>query len=247
MKAEKLQSTGTEIIDQLLCGGIEHGVITTVYGPAGSGKTNISLLITCNVIKNGGKVLFIDTEGSFSVSRVTQIQSDFLSYAKNIHFFRPFNFDEQKRAFLQLKETIERKPDEYQLIVVDSIAMLYRLEIGKTLDVSFVNRELGIQLGLLTEISRKYNIPVLIINQVYADFDNRDSVRMVGGDLLKYTSKCLIELKKGLNGIRIARIIKHRSIAEGKEVAFKIIETGLQSAQIASATKLLEDDEKDTL
>jgi hypothetical protein len=43
----------------------------------------------------------------------------------------------------------------------------------------------------MTEIARKKKIPVLISNQVYADFEDKDKVNLVGGDLLKYGSKCL--------------------------------------------------------
>ena len=50
-------------------------------------------------------------------------------------------------------------------------------------------------MAYLVEIARKKKIPVLITNQVYTDFDHRDEVKMVGGDLLRYGSKCLIELK----------------------------------------------------
>ena len=50
---------------------------------------------------------------------------------------------------------------------------------------------------------------------------------MVGGDILKYGSKCLIELKKE-NGKRSLSLIKHRSIKEGKEMEFDIIKEGIQ-------------------
>ncbi len=225
-------STGSEVLDSFLDGGFEKNIITTIYGPAGSGKTNLALITLCNVVKKGGKVLFVDTEGGFSASRAEQILPDFSQYAKQVLFLRPFNFDDQKKAFSKLQETISQSPDEYSMIIIDSIAMLYRLEVGKTLDVSFVNKELAIQLGLLTEITRKFEIPIIITNQVYADFERKDLVKMVGGDLLKYTSKCLIELKKGHKDVRVAKLIKHRSLGEGREVAFQITQEGIIKADI---------------
>ena len=48
---------------------------------------------------------------------------------------------------------------------------------------------------MLTELSRKRGIPIVITNQVYSDFES-DEIKMVGGDLLKYSSKCLIELRQ---------------------------------------------------
>jgi DNA repair protein RadB len=53
---------------------------------------------------------------------------------------------------------------------------------------------------------------------------------MVGGDILKYGSKCLIELQK-VNSHRKAIIRKHRSIPEGKEIEFKIVDNGLDQIE----------------
>ncbi len=228
-------SSGSKAFDTFLEGGFEKNIITTIYGPAGSGKTNLALISLCNVVKNGGKVLFVDTEGGFSLARAEQILPNFSEFASQVLFLRPFNFDDQKKAFVKLQQTIQKEPKGYDMIIIDSIAMLYRLEVGKTLDVSFVNKELAIQLGLLTEITRKYDIPIIITNQVYADFERKDLVKMVGGDLLKYTSKCLIELKKGHKGIRVAKLIKHRNLPEGKEMAFEIVQQGIQIADIPSS------------
>ena len=58
--------SGSEVMNDLLDGGFESSVITTIYGGAGSGKTNICLLFACNL---GKKVIWIDTEGSFSIER----------------------------------------------------------------------------------------------------------------------------------------------------------------------------------
>ena len=114
------------------------------------------------------------------------------------------------------------------MIIVDSIAMLYRLEMGRTDDVYEINRDLGLQIGYLIEIARKKNIPVLITNQVYSSFDEREKVNMVGGDLLKYGSKCLIELQKLHSCKRRAVLRKHRSLPEKTEVLFEIVNEGIK-------------------
>jgi DNA repair protein RadB len=227
-------STGSKILDEFLVSGYEKDVITTIYGPAGSGKTNLVLIALVDQIKKGRSVIYIDTEGSFSVTRVMQLCPDFEKFAEKVLFLKPTTFTEQKAAFEKLKEAVNEK-DDIGLIIIDSIAMLYRLEVGKSQDVYNVNKELGIQLGLLTGIARKKLIPVLITNQVYADFDNKDAVKMVGGDLLKYSSKCLIELKKASHSVRVAQLRKHRSIKEGKEVPFLIKESGLVKADISDS------------
>ena len=69
-------------------------------------------------------------------------------------------------------------------------------------------------------------------NQIYYEFVKDDDIerekiaKMVGGDLLKYWSKCLIELQnKG--GKRTAILKKHRSMPE-KELPFVITNEGIK-------------------
>lgn len=226
-------STGTEVMDWLLEGGYEKDAITTIYGPAGSGKTNLCLLCIANSVKSK-KVIYIDSEGSFSIARFKQICPDYREIMQRLVFLNPTNFPEQKKAFTTLQKLVDEKVG---LIVFDSVAMIYRLEMGKSKDVYSVNRELGIQIALLTEMARKKQIPVIITNQVYSDFDKRDNIKMVGGDLLKYQSKCLIELQKKEGGFRKATIMKHRSLPEGKAVYFRITDTGIEEAETEEKKK----------
>ena len=200
-------STGAAVMDALLEGGYETDVVTTVFGPAGSGKTNIALIGAIQTAKQGKKVIYIDTEGGFSVERLNQLCASNKKIMENIMFLKPTKFSEQKKSFEKLKDYINSK--DVGLIIVDTLAMLYRLEMGKNEDIYSTNKELGMQISYLTEIVRKKNIPVLITNQVYSVFDARNKVNMVGGDIIKYGSKCLIELQMMPSGKRKALLKKH--------------------------------------
>ncbi len=230
--------TGSKILDEMLDGGYEKDVITTLYGPAGSGKTIFCLLAAITVARQK-KVVYVDSEGGFSIDRLKQVSShldlDYKKILDNIIFLKPTSFQEQKKSFEKLKEIVNEKVG---LIVVDSIAMLYRLELGKSEEVQDVNRELGKQIAYLTEIARKQNVPILISNQVYADFDEKDKVHIVGGDILKYGSKCLIEMQVTPSGNRRCILRKHRSIPEQKEFTFKIIEAGIAEIKESKGFKL---------
>ena len=220
--------TGSKILDKLLDGGYETDIITTAYGPSGSGKTGLCILCAINTARMGKKVIYIDTENNFSIERFKQICNainlDHLKTINNMAFFKPNSFEEQKKTFEKLKDTINNKVG---LVIVDSIAMLYRLEMGKAEDIYEVNKDLGNQLSYLKEIASKKDIPVLITNQVYADFEEKDKVNMVGGDLLRYASKCLIELQITPAGNRLCIVKKHRSIEAEKEIIFRIVEGGI--------------------
>jgi len=218
-------SSGTSAMDWLLEGGYEKDVITTIYGPAGAGKTLLCLLCSIKTAQTGKKIIYVDTEGGLSVDRLKQLTPHFEDVLARMVFFRPTSFKEQKEAFEKLKDAVDNKVG---VIIIDTISMLYRLELGKSDDIYEVNRELGQQISYLNEIARKKNIPIMITNQVYADFENKMNVKMVGGDILKYGSKCLIELRNLRQGMRASILKKHRSIAEGKTMLFKIVQNGIE-------------------
>lgn len=227
-------SSGSSFLDEFLLGGYDEDIVTTIYGPSGSGKTNLCLLAAVKVAQQGKKILFIDTEGGIAVERIKQICSNTENEVekvaveevlKKILFFNPLNFSDQREVFEQLKNFVS---EQVGLIVVDSIAMLYRLELGKAEEVYEINSALGRQIALVVEIARKRKIPILVTNQVYSDFDNREQIKMVGGDLLRYGSKCLIELQRSNGLMRNLVLRKHRSQPEGKEIQFKIVNGGIE-------------------
>lgn len=223
---ERKVSSGCGVIDELLYGGYETDAVTTIYGPAGAGKTNLALLASVSAARQGKKVIFIDTEGGFSVVRLKQLAFDYKKVLERILFLNPTTFVEQCQNFEKLKSLLSGK---IGLVVVDTISMLYRLERKFGDDGHDFNRELGVQVEYLAEITRKKNIPVLVTNQVYTGFDT-GRVNMVGGDILKYGSKVLIELQMLNNGLRKAILRKHRYIAGETEVLFRIVEKGIEKA-----------------
>jgi DNA repair protein RadB len=138
-------------------------------------------------------------------------------------FLRPMSFAEQKQSVERLKELVNNK---IGLIVIDTMTMLYRLQRSFKEDDNF-NHDLSLQIVWLNEIARKYNIPILLTSQVYSSMDS-GKVRIVGGDILLYASKCLLELESLHNGKRKLVLRKHRSIAGEKETMFEIVEKGIQ-------------------
>ncbi|MFT4303273.1 MAG: DNA repair and recombination protein RadB [Candidatus Woesearchaeota archaeon] len=219
-------SSGNSDLDLFLNSGYDNDVITTLYGPSGSGKTTLCMLASINMVKTKKKVIYIDTESSFSVERLKQVEPlEYENIMKNIFFLRPSNFEEQQKSFFKLKEIID---DTIGLIVIDTISMLYRLALGQTKDIYEVNKKLGMQLAYLTEISRKKKIPILITNQVYANFEEKEKVNMVGGDILKYSSKTLIELQSLRSSIRSFIIRKSRSLEEDKFIKFQLVNNGIK-------------------
>jgi len=232
-------SSGSYDLNKWLHGGYDSDIITTFYGPGGSGKTNFCMVAAASQAKKGNKVIFVDTEGGFSVERFKQIiGGDYEKALENVILLKPTSFYEQTQDFKKLLKEIKDQP--ISLVIVDGMTMLYRLELAeantikgtsKDLDggqVRKINGILAWQLRNLAEIARKKEIPVLVTNQVYSDFDNRGKVNMVGGDLLKYWSKCIIELKREAHSHKRRLVIrKHRSLPE-RDFNFEISDLGIR-------------------
>ena len=191
-------------LDKLLGGGIEKGCITQFYGPPGSGKTNIALKILYEATKN------MDTEGGLSLERIQQIAgSDFGSISKNIYILEPKSFDEQILD-IQNIEDILKKDKSIDMLIIDSIVALYRVEDG---DPSEINKRLGRLMAKLLRLSREYNVAIVITNQIYSPFDSDDLIiEPIGGTVLKYWSKIIIEIEKSVDSLkRTATLQRHKT------------------------------------
>lgn len=223
-------SAGSYDFNKWLFGGYDKDIVSVIYGAAGTGKTNFCLLAAVSQAKKGNKVIFVDSEGGFSSERIKQLAGDsYNAVLKNILLLKPTNFSEQKKSFEQILKYLK---DEICLIIVDGMTILYRLDFASAREnekekgreeIQKINFELVRQMKTLVEIARKRNIPVIVTNQVYR-FDNED--KMVGGDILKYWGKCLIELTND-NGRRTAFLKKHRSLPE-KSFSFQIYDEGVR-------------------
>lgn len=231
-------STGSFDFNKFLDGGYEKDVISMIVGPPGCGKTNLGILVSCSQAKQDRKVIFVDTEGGFSVERVKQIVGEnYEKILENIFLLKPTSFEEQKKCFMKLLEKIRQK--HVDLIVIDGMAMLYRLELGDAVEskeedkIKKINQDVAKQMRILAEITRKQKIPIIITNQVYSGFVSEDDwkkgikgeTNIVGGDLFKYWSKCIIELKQDGNR-RKAILLKHRSLPKS-EMNFEIKNEGI--------------------
>ena len=156
-------STGIKKLDNLLDGGIKSGIITDIYGPSGTGKTQLAMQISINSLQNGGKILFLDTSGGFRPERMLEIiKSKGLdsTLLDNVIVARVTNTSEQIKFLTQIKDT------SFSLIVIDNITDLFSFEFSK------VEQELekrSIFMNYMRELSMiaiEKKIPIIITNIV---------------------------------------------------------------------------------
>jgi len=219
--AVKKISTCAAGLDELLGGGLEPRMITQFFGEAGSGKSTLCLMAVVSVLRNGGGVVYIDSEG-FSIERFSQIAGDStLEYAKRLYVFEPGTFAEQGLMIAESEKLI--KSGNAHMIVLDSATALYRVEQMDTKDaLSMLSRQMMVLLG----IAKRYDIPILITNQVFMDIEHH-RLSGLGGTALSHISKAIIRVEK-YEGFRRAVVFKHRSQAEGNLWEFVITGDGVR-------------------
>jgi len=221
MQEDKI-SSGSPEFDDLIGGGLEKKVITQVYGEPASGKSTICLIIAIEQLKAGKNVIYIDTEG-FSVERFRQIAGDYNRVlAEDLIIFEPVDFDLQGLMIGEC-DKILRSDNNIGLIVIDSATALYRVEGGRSGESQ---RKLGQQMIRLLGFARRYDIPIVVSNQVFMDID-QNAISGLGGTSLRHISKVIVRLEKK-DGIRTAKLEKHRSKKEGESLDFVIEEKGIR-------------------
>jgi DNA repair protein RadB len=215
--------SGCQSLDLLLSGGFESGILTQLYGEAGTGKSNIAMQLAVQAVARGLRVIFIDTEG-FSAERFKQIAGPGAEdMAAKIMIFEPMSLEQQAIAIREASKIAGR---DLGLIILDSATSLYRVLLEAE-DNRSIRRTLTVQLSELQEIARRHRIPVVITNQVYMDIEN-NSLRPIGGTGLEHICKAIILLEKKGEGLRRARLMKHRSSPEGLAADFRLTAHGVE-------------------
>ncbi|NHX35962.1 MULTISPECIES: DNA repair and recombination protein RadB [Halolamina] len=224
--------TGCGPIDDLLGGGFERGTVTQVYGEPAAGKTNLALAAAVEAAVDGGRALYIDTEG-LSIDRFRQIvdgktagDADFEEVASRIVVSEAHDFEEQSEAVRDAAELAETA----DLIVLDSATGFYRLERAGDDAGGESLRKVASQVTHLLSLARKHDLAVVITNQVFRDPD-ADRTRGLGGNTLEHWTGVVLRLERFRGGNRRAGLEKHRSKATGETATFRIAEGGLESTE----------------
>jgi len=224
--------TGCVSIDALLGGGLERGVVTQVYGPPASGKTNLALSAAVQTAASGETALYVDTEG-ISLDRFEALaravadgdDADIEAITSRVIISDAVDFAEQREAVQDAGDLAER----VDLIVLDSATGFYRLERDSGDDGETL-RTVARQVTHLLALARRHDLAVLVTNQVYADPESDSGrPRPLGGHTLTHWSGVVLRLERFRGGNRRATLEKHRSKPAGETARFRITDVGLEA------------------
>lgn len=210
-------STGLLRLDDLLGGGIVAGTIIDIFGPGGSGKTQLAMQICLNSLQDG-LVLYQDTTGGFRPERMMQLiklknlQSSLLD---KMIIARITNTREQ---FEYLKKISEIKPT---LVIIENITDLFTFEYSRETNSLEKHVRFMEYMHLLSMISIKTRIPIVVTN-VVRNLDDQE-IESLNKSISMFIHKKIRLEKDGK--IYKAQVLP--SFGKKKEILYKITEAGL--------------------
>jgi len=231
-------STGCSSLDKLLGGGLPSDGVSLIYGEAETGKSSLATQCAVNCARAGLKSIFIDSDGTFSSRRLSQIAyHDHEEISPLIILIKPSTFQEQVEALDHLENYITKKVG---LLVVDTVTSLYRVELGDPKETFELNRELNQQIAYLSEIATSRKVATLITSQVRSIFlGERVGVEPVARRVLRFWSKVVLNLEPtGQRGIIKAVLEKHPTRKRRASCYLTINKTGIQDYESGFSTRM---------
>ena len=212
-------STGLKKLDQLLGGGIKEGLITDVYGSNATGKTQLALQISLNVLKNGGQVLFQDTTNEFRPERLVEMmrkQEISSALLEKIKVGLITNTTQQ----IQYLSKISIK--NFSLIIIDNVTDLFSFEYSKKEHALEKHIFFMKYMHNLSNIAINTKIPIIVTNTVgkINDFENENLEKSIS-----MFTHIKIRLSKN-NNEYVCQVI---SPFENKKFSYIITPSGLQN------------------
>lgn len=243
-RGRKRFSIGDEDFDNFLGGGIESRAITEFYGAYGSGKTQICYCATTIAAAQGRRVLYIDTEDTYSPERIDELAEqkglDKKTVHENILVLRPQGVS----MFCKYLDNLYRyvREEKIELIVIDSIIALHKVEyLGRGLLAPRQQSLAGI-MSKLIRIAEFYDIGVMITNHILANPDpyKPGSEVAAGGNSIAHYSTHRIALKSrlGKNDTKYSVATMDDSPRYPRiQIAFVLTAQGVKFKDVTKVTK----------
>ena len=146
--------------------------IASLWGDFGVGKTTLSLQTANIYALNKKKVLYVYTKPNLPIKKISAVFENNLEDAlEHIIFIHTTNFDDIFKFIFNLEfavlNDLKTENGTFNLIIIDSMTDLYRLELnrekkGKNVNLNYKLNQL---LANLVHLNQKYEIGILIVNE----------------------------------------------------------------------------------
>jgi len=179
--------------------------IISVYGAFGVGKTTFSLQTAINAAKSGKNVVYIYSKPNFptekvrNILKVKNIDENLDPSIDGLIFIQTTDFHDLNTIIFNLEflvlSNLKEKDELLNLIVVDSITDLYKLELdrenkSKNLELNFKLNQI---MANLFYINETYGIEILIVNELSRT--DKEGVQS-GGKVMEYWLRYVIKISR---------------------------------------------------
>jgi len=157
-------TTELKKLDDILIDGISDGTITDIFGFRGTGKTQMALQISLNLLKDEKTVLFVDTTGEFRPERLLEILKNRNldnSLLNRLKIARVTNTQEQIDLIQKIKNT-----DDVAMLIIDNVADLFSFEYSKKEQFNLQYQKFMNYMHDLAQLAINKKIPIVITNQL---------------------------------------------------------------------------------
>jgi len=211
-------STGLKKLDQLLGGGIKEGLITDVYGSNATGKTQLALQISLNVLKNGGQVLFQDTTNEFRPERLVEMMG---KQEISSALLEKIKIGLITNTTQQIEYLSKISIENFSLIIIDNVTDLFSFEYSKKEHALEKHIFFMKYMHDLSNIAINTKIPIIVTNTVgkINDLENENLEKSIS-----MFTHIKIRLSKNNNEC-VCQVI---SPFENKKFSYIITPSGLQ-------------------
>ena len=157
-------TTELKKLDDILIDGISDGTITDIFGFRGTGKTQMALQISLNLLKDEKTVLFVDTTGEFRPERLLEILKNRNldnSLLNRLKIARVTNTQEQIDLIQKIKNT-----NDVAMLIIDNVADLFSFEYSKKEQFNLQYQKFMNYMHDLAQLAINKKIPIVITNQL---------------------------------------------------------------------------------
>ncbi len=182
----------------------QNPTISMIWGNIGVGKSTFTLQLSLEVLKRDLKVFYLHTKFSPIDQLLKRVLKEEIELSdSNFLLWHPPSFYRQKEIVLewslQIQQLLESfKQKKVGLIVVDEIATLYLLELGKESKNAQLNQDLILILATLKKIQTEYQIPVVLLNTFSIKKNEKNISQVIphGGKILDYWTSFEIKIDR---------------------------------------------------
>ena len=158
-RAHPILASGVPLLDEYLLGGFRKDSLLHFFGEPGAGKTTFAMQIMANIMREGWKGIWVDSNAAFSLEKFAGIVGN-TAFVKNLIVVQPKSFHQQT----QILQNVKLYLDHVGIIVVDAITYHYRSERFQEASQGFFQELVDEQLGTLIGIGHLQKIPIIVIN-----------------------------------------------------------------------------------